>query len=67
VTDVMILKIFSLKKMAFLTQNKAKLGKIMIITLVFEKNAIFFAENCQKSQKNVIITSTPEIISLALS
>jgi hypothetical protein len=27
--------------------------------LVFEKNAIFFAENCRKSQKNVIITSTP--------
>jgi hypothetical protein len=27
--------------------------------LVFEKNAIFFAENCQKSQKIVIITSTP--------
>jgi hypothetical protein len=31
----------------------------MIITLVFEKNANFFAENCQKSQKIVIITSTP--------
>jgi hypothetical protein len=27
--------------MAFLTQNKAKLCKILIITLVFEKNAIF--------------------------
>jgi hypothetical protein len=27
--------------------------------LVFEKNANFFAENCQKSQKIVIITSTP--------
>jgi hypothetical protein len=27
--------------------------------LVFEKNANFFAENWQKSQKNVIITSTP--------
>jgi hypothetical protein len=25
----------------------------------FEKNAIFFAENCRKSQKIVIITSTP--------
>jgi hypothetical protein len=44
--------------MAFLTQNKAKLCKILIITLVFEKNAIFFAE---KSQKIVIITSTPEV------
>jgi hypothetical protein len=31
----------------------------MIITLVFEKNANFFAENCQKSQKIVIITSVP--------
>jgi hypothetical protein len=27
--------------------------------LVFEKNANFFAENGQKSQKIVIITSTP--------
>jgi hypothetical protein len=62
-TDVMILKIFSpkilAKKLAFLTQNKAKLCKILIITLVFEKNTNFFAENCKKSQKNVIITSTP--------
>jgi hypothetical protein len=29
--------------------------------LVFEKNANFFAENCQKSKKIVIITSTPEV------
>jgi hypothetical protein len=59
----MIFKIFSpkisAKEMAFLTQNKAKLCKILIITLVFEKNANFFAENWQKSQKKVIITSTP--------
>jgi hypothetical protein len=34
---------------------------MLIITLVFEKNANFFAENCQKSQKNVIITSTPDL------
>jgi hypothetical protein len=58
----MILKIFSpknlAKKMAFLTQNKAKFKK-MIITLVFEKNANFFAKNWEKSQKIVIITSTP--------
>jgi hypothetical protein len=47
------------KKLAFLTQNKAKLCKILIITLVFEKNANFFAVNCRKSQKIVIITSTP--------
>jgi hypothetical protein len=62
-TDVMILKIFSpkisAKKLAFLTQNKAKICEILIITLVFEKNANFFAENCQKSQKIVIITLTP--------
>jgi hypothetical protein len=46
--------------LAFLTQNKAKLSKILIITLVFEKNANFFAENSQKSQQIVIITSTPD-------
>jgi hypothetical protein len=58
----MILKVFSpknsAKKLAFSTQNKAKLCKILIITLVFEKNANFFAENRQKSQKILIITST---------
>jgi hypothetical protein len=48
------------KKLAFLTQNKGKLCKILIITLVFEKNVNFFAENCRKSQKIVIITSTPD-------
>jgi hypothetical protein len=62
-TDVMILKIFSpknfAKKLAFFTQNKTKLCKNFFITLVFEKNANYFAENCQKSQKIVIITSTP--------
>jgi hypothetical protein len=36
------------KKLAFLTQNIAKLFKILIITLVFGKNTIFFAENGQK-------------------
>jgi hypothetical protein len=49
------------KKLAFLTQNKAKFGKKFIITLVFDKNANFFAENCQKSQKIVIITSVPRL------
>jgi hypothetical protein len=43
------------KKSAFLAQNKAKL----IITLVFKKNANFFAENWGESQKIVITTSTP--------
>jgi hypothetical protein len=64
-TDVMIFKIFSpknsAKKLAFFTQNKAKLCKILIITLVFEKNANFFAENCRKSQKIVIITLVPGV------
>jgi hypothetical protein len=46
--------------MAYLTQNKAKICKILIITLVIEKNANFFAKNWQKSQKIVIITSTPD-------
>jgi uncharacterized protein YwgA len=45
--------------LAFLTQNKAKLCKILIITLVFYKNANLFAENRPKLQKIVIITSTP--------
>jgi hypothetical protein len=51
----MILNIFSpknsAKKLAFLTQSKAKICKILIITLVFEKNAIFspkIAENRRK-------------------
>jgi hypothetical protein len=59
----MIFKIISPKnsaeKLAFLTQNKAKLCKKLIATLVFEKNANIFAKNCRKSQKIVIITSTP--------
>jgi hypothetical protein len=47
-------------KMAVLTQNKAKFRKKkLIITLVLEKTANFFAENWEKSQKIVIITSTP--------
>jgi hypothetical protein len=37
------------KKMAFLTQNKAKSCKNLNITLIVEKNAIF-EDNCQKSQ-----------------
>jgi hypothetical protein len=62
-TDAMILKIFSpknsAKKLAFLAQNKAKFCKKLIITLGFEKNANFFAENGRKLQKIVIITSAP--------
>jgi hypothetical protein len=53
----MIFKITFAKKIG----EKAKLCKKFIITLVFEKNANFFAENCRKSQKIMIITSTPAI------
>jgi hypothetical protein len=52
--------------MAFLTQIKDKLCKILIIKLVFEKNVNYFAENWQISQKIVIITSTPEADSLKI-
>jgi hypothetical protein len=45
--------------MAFFVQTTASFCKNLIITLGFEKNANFFAENWQKSQKIVIITSTP--------
>jgi hypothetical protein len=67
-TDVMILKKYfrrkiQRKKLAFLTQNNAKLCKILIITLVFEKNANFFAKICRKLQKIVIITS-PNLVTL---
>jgi hypothetical protein len=59
----MIFQIFSPKNfakiLAFLTKNKANFYKKLIITLVFKKNANFFAENWEKSQKIVIITSTP--------
>jgi hypothetical protein len=62
-TDVMIFKIFSLKNLAkilaFFAQNKAKLCKDWIITLVFEKNANIFAEIGKNRRKFVITTSTP--------
>jgi hypothetical protein len=44
----------------FLLKLLLVFAKIVIITLVFEKNANFFAENWQKSPKIVIITSTPD-------
>jgi hypothetical protein len=60
----MIFKIFSPKKMQKMAfQNTAKLCKVLIITLVFETDAIFFDENGRKSQKIVIITSTPAYLS----
>jgi hypothetical protein len=55
------------KKLAFLTQNKAKLCKFFIITLVFEKNANFLAENWQTLQKIVIISSTPGLLTFLLA
>jgi flagellar biogenesis protein FliO len=61
----MIFKIFSPKNLAFwrfLLQLLLVFAKIVILALVFEKNANIFAENCQKSQKIVIITSTPGVI-----
>jgi hypothetical protein len=59
----MISKIFSPKNLAkilaFFAQTNASFCKNLIITLVFKKNANIFAENWQKSQKIVIVTSTP--------
>jgi hypothetical protein len=48
----------SAKKLAFLLKANLNFKKL-IIALVFEKNANFFAENCRKSQKIVTITSGP--------
>jgi hypothetical protein len=60
----MIFEIFSSKNLAkilaFFAQTAATFCQNGIITLVFEKNANFFAENWQKSQKIGIITSTPD-------
>jgi hypothetical protein len=44
--------------LAFFAQTTAGFCKNLIITFVLEKNANFFAENWQKSQKIVKITST---------
>jgi hypothetical protein len=42
----------SANKLSFLTHNKAKLRKILTTTLVFEKNANFFAEKLLKIAEN---------------
>jgi hypothetical protein len=47
------------KILAFLRKLLLVFAKIVIITLVIEKSTNFFAENWPKSQKIVIITSTP--------
>jgi hypothetical protein len=48
------------KNIGVFCSNYSYLKKKLIITLGFEKNANFFAEKWQKSQKIVIITSTPD-------
>jgi hypothetical protein len=54
-TDVMIFEIFlpknSAKKLAFLTQNKAKLCKNLIITLVLRKTPIFLPKMVKNRRK----------------
>jgi hypothetical protein len=46
------LKYFRRKIWRFFAQTGAKICKNLIITLIFERNANFFAENWQKSHKN---------------
>jgi hypothetical protein len=62
----MIFKIFSTKKFSenigVFVQTAASFCKNVIVTLVFEINANFFAENWRKLQKIVIITSPPDYI-----
>jgi hypothetical protein len=49
--------------LAFFDQTTAScFCKNVIITLVFEKNAYFFADNCPQTHKVVIITSTPVLL-----
>jgi hypothetical protein len=54
-TDVIIVKIFSpknsAKKLAFSTQNKAKLSKILIITLVFKEKRHFLPKIVENRRK----------------
>jgi hypothetical protein len=56
-TDViMILNIFlpkKLQKLVFLTQNKAKLCKILIITLAFEKKPPIFSPKIVKNRRKL--------------
>jgi hypothetical protein len=56
VTDVVIFKTFSAKKLAkkfaFLTQNKGKLFKNLIMALVLEKNSIFFRRKLVQIEEN---------------
>jgi hypothetical protein len=52
------------KNWRFWLKTKLNYEKNLNITLVFEKNAILFVENCQKLQKIVIITSVHCVPSL---
>jgi hypothetical protein len=56
-TDVMLLKIFSpkkiAKKLAFLTQNKAKLCIFLIITFDFEKKCQFLSPKIGKNRRKL--------------
>jgi hypothetical protein len=69
--DVLIFKYFRQKNRRKYLRFPAKLllvlQKNMIITLALEKNTNFFAENCRKLQKILIITSTPEAGSLKMT
>jgi hypothetical protein len=47
------------QKIGDFVSKQSQILKKLIIALVFEKNANLFAENWRKSQKIVIITSTP--------
>jgi hypothetical protein len=49
----MILKIFSPKKLAFFAQNKAKLCKNWIITLVFFRKTPFFSPKIGKNHRKL--------------
>jgi hypothetical protein len=56
-TDVTILKIFLPKKLAkklpFLNQNKAKLYKNLIITLVFDKKSQYFSQKIVEKRRKL--------------
>jgi hypothetical protein len=55
------LKYFRRKNWRFLLNTLLNYAKHWIMTIGFKINAIFFAENGQKSQKIVIITSIPGV------
>jgi hypothetical protein len=58
-TDIVIfLKNFRQKKQRLWLKTKTKECKNLIITLFFEKSAIFSAKNCQKPHKIMIIPPT---------